>query len=82
MGVSGGKHGRTGVYELCFKFAASPNKTGIAIGGISGIAKKGWDYLWVRYEKNTSNDSLVQIPKAVYVHQVYESGDFASVLGF
>ncbi|MGH2272663.1 hypothetical protein ACQ9LF_12765 [Anaerohalosphaeraceae bacterium U12dextr] len=82
MGVSGGKHGKTGVYELCFKFAASPNKTGITIGGISGIAKKGWEYLWVRYEKNTSNDSLVQVPKAVYVHQVYESGDFADVLGF
>jgi hypothetical protein len=79
MGASGSKHGRTGDYELNFKFAASPNKTNITIGSISGIEKKGWEYLWVRYEKSTDQNCLIQIPKAVYVHQVYESGDFSAL---
>ncbi|OQA03991.1 MAG: hypothetical protein BWY69_00146 [Planctomycetes bacterium ADurb.Bin401] len=79
MGASGSKHGRTGDYELNFKFAASPNKTNITIGSITGINKKGWEYLWVRYEKSTDQNCLIQIPRAVYVHQVYESGDFSAL---
>lgn len=76
LGASGSKNGRTGLWAITYKFAASPNKTGITIGSITGIAKKGWEYLWVRYEKSTSNNSLVQIPRAVYVHQVYYTADF------
>ena len=25
---------------------ASPNQTGLSVGSISGISKKGWEYLW------------------------------------
>jgi hypothetical protein len=79
MGASGSRHGRRGDWEINYKFAASPNKTNITIGTITGIDKKGWEYLWVRYEKSTDQNCLVQIPKAVYVHQVYEYGDFAAL---
>ncbi|OHB51766.1 MAG: hypothetical protein A2Y12_01390 [Planctomycetes bacterium GWF2_42_9] len=79
-GVSGAKSGRFGDWEITYKFAASPNKTNITIGTIAGINKKGWEYLWVRYEKSTDQNCLIQIPRAVYVHQLYESGDF-SLLG-
>jgi hypothetical protein len=81
LGASGSKNGRNGKWEIAYKFAASPNRTGIQIGSISGIAKKGWEYLWVRYEKSVNQDVLVQTPAAVYVHQVYEYGDFSN-LGF
>ncbi|MDO8302566.1 MAG: hypothetical protein Q7T18_04920 [Sedimentisphaerales bacterium] len=80
LGASGSRKGG-GSWEMNFKFAASPNKTGIQIGSITGIAKKGWEYLWVRYEKNTSGGVLVQTPASVHVHQVYEYGDFSG-LGF
>jgi len=79
MGASGSRHGRTGDVELNYKFAASPNKNNITIGTITGIEKKGWEYLWVRYEKSTDQNCLIQIPRAVYVHQVYESGNFAAL---
>ncbi|OHB60687.1 MAG: hypothetical protein A2Y12_04905 [Planctomycetes bacterium GWF2_42_9] len=79
MGASGSKHGRHGKWEMSYKFAASPNKTNITIGTITGIAKKGWQYLWVRYEKATSENALVKIPKNVYVHDVYESGTFSDL---
>jgi hypothetical protein len=80
LGASGSKHGRSGNWEIAYKFSCNPNKTGIQIGDITGIAKKGWEYLWVRYEKGVDQNVLVQTPAAVYVHQVYEYGDF-SLLG-
>jgi hypothetical protein len=79
MGASGSRHGRRGDWEINFKFGASPNKTNITIGTISGISKKGWEYLWVLYEKSTDQNCLIQVPKAVYVHQVYASGDFSAL---
>ncbi len=79
MGASGSRHGRSGDWEINFKFAASPNKTGITIGSISGISKKGWEYLWVLYEKSTDQNCLIQVPKAVYIHQVYGSGSFSAL---
>ena len=60
---------------------ASPNRTGITVGDITGIAKKGWEYLWVRYEdaEDSTAKTLVKRPVAAYVEKVYESGDFAAL---
>ena len=60
------------------RFAASPNRTGITIGDISGIDKKGHEYLWVRYEdaEDASAKMIVKRPAAVCVEKVYEEGDF------
>lgn len=66
---------------ITFRFAASKNKTGLVIGDITGINKKGWEYLWVRYEDFAdSGASLVgKRPQAVYVEQVYEYTDFSQI---
>ncbi len=81
LGASGSKRGR-GDWEITFRFAASQNRSGIVIGDITGISKEGWQYLWVRYEdsEDTSAQSIVKKPVAVYVEQVYDYGDF-SLLG-
>jgi hypothetical protein len=89
LGASGRKRGSED-WEISFKFAASPNVVkdeqhglpGLAVGNITGIEKRGWDYLWVLYEEHTDNDGkkLIPVPKAVYVEEVYYPGDF-SVLG-
>ena len=47
LGASGSKPGADD-WEITFRFAASPNRTGITVGDIAGISKKGWEYLWVR----------------------------------
>ncbi|MCC5829764.1 MAG: hypothetical protein JJU36_10000, partial [Phycisphaeraceae bacterium] len=39
-----------GNWEITFRFAGSPNATGLMVGGIGPIDKKGWEYLWVRYQ--------------------------------
>lgn len=68
-----------GPWQLSFKFSASENQTGITMGSITGIQKKGWHYLWVRYEPSVSGNSLLQQPKAVYVSKVYQDGNFSGL---
>jgi hypothetical protein len=68
-----------GPWSLSFKFSASKNQTGITIGNITGINKKGWHYLWIRYEAQVDSDALLQHPKAVYVSKVYHEGNFSQL---
>jgi hypothetical protein len=83
MGASGSLRtaGDDGDWEITFKFAASPNATGLTIGTITGINKKGWEYLWVRYEdsEDTAANVLVKKPTAVYIEKVYDLADFAAL---
>lgn len=78
LGASGSKRGSDD-WEISFRFAASPNVTGLSIGDITGIDKKGWEYLWVRYADVEDEHVLVKQPLAVYVERVYESGDFSAL---
>ena len=80
LGASGSKRG-SGDWEITFHFAASPNKTGLSVGDITGIAKKGWEYLWVRYEDDvdTTAGAMVKKPVAVYIEKVYDEGNFADL---
>ncbi|MFA5291955.1 MAG: hypothetical protein WC496_02860 [Phycisphaerae bacterium] len=81
MGASGSKRGNYGDWEIAFKFAASSNVTDKTIGDISGIAKKGWEFLWVRYEDADDDNAkvLIKKPSAVFIEQVYEYGDFGGL---
>ena len=66
-----------GDWVITYRFAASPNKTGISVGSITGIAKKGWEYLWVSYALDEDAGRPVKKPIAAYVEKVYEIGSFA-----
>ena len=68
-----------GPWSLSYKFVASPNVTAQTIGDISGIEKKGHEYLWVRYEDAVSTNELVKKPKYVYVNKVYRDGNFSGL---
>ena len=80
LGASGSKRGEED-WEITFRFAASPNVTGITVGDITGINKRGWDYLWVRYEdaEDATAKVLVKRPVAAYVERVYYDGDFSAL---
>ena len=80
LGASGSKRGQED-WEIAYKFAASPNVSGLSVGSIGGINKRGWDYLWVRYAdvEDTSAKMLVQRPIAAYVEQVYPYRDFSGL---
>lgn len=78
LGASGSKRGQDD-WEISFRFAASPNVSGLMVGGIGPITKRGWDYLWVRYHDAIDQLSLVKQPKSVYVEQVYEFADLGTL---
>lgn len=68
-----------GPWSLAFKFIASPNVNNQTIGDITGIAKNGHDYLWVRYESKTDGNALIKSPSAVYLNRVYEYKNFSDL---
>ena len=80
LGVAGAQRGADD-WEISFRFASSENKTGLTVGEITGIAKKGWEYMWVRYAnaEDTTAKALIKKPVAVYIEKVYESGDFSEL---
>jgi len=80
LGASGTRRG-TGDWEITFRFASSENKTGIAVGDIAGIVKKGWEYLWARYEEaeDAASLTIVKQPVAAYVEKVYTDTAFSAL---
>jgi len=80
-----------GPWSLSYKFVASPNRglpTGvsgpetaaaISVGTISGIVKKGHEYLWIRYESAVDGSDLLKRPKYAYVNQVYREASFSGL---
>ena len=78
LGVEGEKRDGVDDWELTFNFAASPNRANITVGSITGIAKKGWEYMWVRYayDKDATAKAVLQKPVNIYIEKVYEEGDF------
>ena len=85
LGATGSKKGkkRKHPWEITFKFAVSPNKDDLVVGDITVPHKDGWDYLWVKYEDEVSEDkaNLVKKPVAVYVEKVYERKNFSLLKG-
>ena len=83
LGASGSRRGVSldDVWEIQYKFAASPNRVNLAVGSITGIQKRGWDYLWVQYGDSVDPIAkvLIKRPIAAYVEQVYPYASFANL---
>lgn len=88
----GARGSRRGIedWEIYFGFSASQNKSDIYIGRVNDqptdgeigpINKRGWEYLWIDYQKSedASAKAIIPKPKAVYVEQVYEEGAFSDL---
>lgn len=63
--------------QLDFIFLASKNVTGLEIGGITGISKKGHEYMWFLFDaaKDATTGMLIHKPRACYIDQIYGPGD-------
>jgi len=66
-------------FQITQRWEFSPNQVGLTIGGITDIVKRGWDYLWVSYEPEVSNNKFVQKPRQVNVDQVYRMTSHADL---
>lgn len=77
-----GSSGTAQESEVRYDIVASENLTNQTIGGITGVSKKGWEVAWIKYEDDDANGVAAEKPLAVYVERVYDTMDFAAVLGF
>lgn len=81
-----GSDGTNAEATVHYQFAVSGNVSGQSIGSIAGVAKKGWEVLWIRYEDaeetEGGNTYPVRTPKFVYVDRVYDEIAMATALGF
>jgi len=80
LGASGSKRGEED-WEITYRFAASPNATAIPVGDITVAAKKGWEYMWVRYAdaEDSGAKALVKRPASANVEKVYHLADFSAL---
>jgi hypothetical protein len=81
LGVSGSERNDDD-YDLDFKFAASPGLEDGTAGSITGINKKGWEYLWAQFkpvEHPTDLDKTIWVPYYVYVERMYKPTNFADL---
>ena len=83
LGASGTKRSKkpNAPWEITFRFAVSPNQSGLQVGKLKVSQKKGWDYLWVRYADKVAENkkNVIKEPVAAYVEQVYPDGDFGNL---
>jgi len=68
-------------WQVAFRFAAQQNRGGISVGGIGPIDKRGWEYMWIRYEAADDEVEAARIkrPAGVYVERVYEEASFSDL---
>jgi hypothetical protein len=71
----------SGKVKFTYHFAVSPNRTNIAIGDLTVTAKKGWEYLWIRYADEYDNTAkeVLKKPIAAYVETMYEWVSMADI---
>lgn len=75
MGASGSKRGSDD-WEIVYKFSVSRHRSNFTVGDITVANKRGWDYMWIRYSDEVSDNNLIKKPSGVYVEQVYPYCDF------
>lgn len=82
---STGRSGSQSEASVGYSIACSENVTGLTIGAIANVAKKGWESVWISYkdvEVAGPPKARVKQPEYVYVQRVYDECDFAAVMGF
>lgn len=77
-----GSDGTDSEAEVNYSIAGSKNATGLTIGAIANIAKRGHDLLWIAYKDAVDGGKPAVQPLAVYIEQVYDEVDFYAALGF
>jgi hypothetical protein len=84
LGASGSVRSSDLTWDITYSFAIQKSiwpDDGVFIGDVGPIKKRGWDYLWVRYEDAVDEAAKVVIrkPVAVYVEKVYPERNFAAL---
>ena len=78
-GKGSGSNKNPTLIEITYQFDQSDDVTSQTIGEITGVAKTGWQYLWVQYRETDDADAKMFARRqvAVYVEKVYDSTSFS-----
>lgn len=68
--------------DIDYHFAMSENLVNFAIGGVTGISKKGWDVAWVKWIDATVGGLPTNQADYVNVVTVYKEKPLKTILGF
>lgn len=81
VGVQGSANWEKKRWELTFNFECSPNAENIQVGEITGIVKRGYDYLDVHYEQANDDTAMKLVPRPIQVDvlQVIDGRDFGGL---
>jgi hypothetical protein len=83
LGAAGSRRGNddNADWQIDFKFAVQSSENDITIGDIEIPTRKGWHYLWVRYEddEDVTAVDLIKVPASAYVERIYKVDDFADL---
>ena len=79
-GVSGSQRGASD-WEVSFRFGVREHQTNLTVAGISVPLKKGWQFLWPRYElaKDSSEAILSNVVKYIVVADVFRTANFVNL---
>ena len=81
LGVTGDE-GTAAPTNVAYSFACSENVTGLTVGAIANIVKRGHDYLWLYYQDGVDGGKPIKKAKYAYVERVYAETNFTALLGF
>lgn len=68
--------------EVGYHFAVSENAVNFNVANITGISKKGWDVLWVKWREAVESSRASNEAEYANVVRVYKERDLKTLLGF
>lgn len=79
-GISGTRRGANDS-EITFRWAVRENQNDLTLGEVTGIVKKGWEYLWPRYttRRAFNNAPAKEVISHVAVATVFPTADFSQL---
>ncbi len=66
--------------QVTFEFDCRPNVDNYTVAGLSPFAKKGWEYVWLRYRDDVASNGLVKRVQAAHKDRVFEASNWSGLL--
>jgi len=80
-GKGSGSNKNPTLIEITYQFDQSDDVQQQTIGDITGVAKSGWQYLWIQYREtdDAGAKDYARRPVSVYVEKVYDAVAFTAL---